>query len=149
MKAELPLKKRSALRLPWGSPGIAGEWLEWLPLPEESRNRLSLEYHLQLEVVRAGAGTLMSLKLLMRVALASLLLQQLGYGQPLPWCVEDYETAARGALDSGSEGCYRFDEATFYLFAGLVNYHDAQLEVAPWKALSDVATKLEQYSRAA
>lgn len=92
------MKERSALRLPWGSTDIAKEWL---PLPEEKRNRLSLEHHLQLEVVRAGAGTLMSLKLLMRVALASLLLQQLGYAKPLPRSVEDYETAARKILHGG------------------------------------------------
>lgn len=149
MKAELPLRKPSILSRAWPQARAAGAWHEMLPLPQESRDRLSLEHHLQLEVLRAGAGSLMSLKLLMRVALASVILQQLGYGRPLPRAVEDYEATARHALDTGAEGRYRFNDAAFVLFAGLVNYHDAQLEIAPWKALSHVAARLEQYSRAA
>lgn len=149
MKAELPRRKRSILGSAWPGAGTRSAWHEMLPLPQESRDQLSLEHHLQLEALRAGAGTLMSLKLLMRVALASLLLQQLGYGEPLPRSVEDYETTARHALDTGADGVYRFDAAAFAVFARLVNYHDAQLDVAPWKALIHVAARLEQYSRPA
>lgn len=147
MKAKLPLRKRSTLRGGWPESGVRSEWLEMLPLPEESRKRLSLEHHLQLEVLRAGAGSLMSLKLLMRVALTSFILEQLGYGDVLPGTLEDYEATAKQALDTGAEGRYRFDDTAFRLFAGLVNHHDAQLEIAPWKALSHVAARLEEYSR--
>ena len=144
MKAEVPVRKRATLRLAWPASGVNSEWLEMLPLQDESRKRLSLEHHLQLEVLRAGVGSLMSLQLLMRVALTCLLLQQLGYDGPLPRSADDYEAMAKKAFDGGAEGHYRFDDTAFRLFAGLVNYHDAQLDVAPWKALCHVATKLEQ-----
>lgn len=122
---------------------------ELLPLPRDIRDGLSLQYHLHLEILRAGRGTLFSLQLLMRVALGAAMLQQLGYGKSMDSTIEALEDAAKRALDSWGEGEYRFDAETYRHFARLVTHHDGQLEHAPVKALSYVETKLAQYSKAA
>ena len=122
---------------------------ELLPLPKEVRDGFSLQYHLHLESLLAGSGSLFSLQLLMRVALGAAVLQQLGYGKGAGAPIEELEHAAKGALDSGAVGGFRFDAQTYRQFAQLLTQHYTQLEHAPVKALSYVETKLAQYSKAA
>lgn len=120
-----------------------------LPLPGEILDGFSLQYHLHLEAMRAGCGSLMSLQLLMRVALAAEFLQQLGYGKGPELHIEALEQAAASALGAGTDGHYRFDTETVHRFARLLTHHDGQLHLAPVKALAYVETKLTQYSKAA
>lgn len=119
---------------------------ELLPLPASIRDRLSLDHHIQLEVLRAGRGTLYSLQLLMRVALAAAVLQRLGYGPGSLRSVEDYEIAATDAMTCDTDGPFRFGDDAYQLFAALLTDHDAQLAVAPVKAMAYVAKRVERYT---
>lgn len=80
----------------------------------------------------------------MRVALASAILQELGYGHTMPRAIEEYEALATQALHNGSEGCYRLSGEAYVAFAGLLIYHDRQLCTAPLKAFSYAADKLDR-----
>ncbi len=116
---------------------------ELLPLPQRIRDVLSLEYHLQLEAMRAGAGSLMALQTLMRVAMAASMLVELGYGSGSGRTVADYENEASDAFAIGHEGRYAFSVATVKKFAALLTEHDAQLEVAPVRIIDQIARRLE------
>lgn len=99
-----------------------------LPLPRETRYKLSRQCHLHLEALLAGKGSLLSLQLLMRAALATALLEQLGYGRVEGLTAEELEAAAQKSLDSGDGGEYGLDVASFRKFAQLLTCHDGQLE---------------------
>ncbi|WP_245965096.1 Fis family transcriptional regulator [Trinickia dinghuensis] len=118
-------------------------------MPKPIRDVLSLEYHLQLEALRAGVGSLMALQSVMRVAIAAGMLSELGYGKPSTGSLGHYEDAANSAFSSGREGRFRFDDEAFRLFAGLLTNHDAQLEAAPVKVIDGIAKRLERHCRAA
>ncbi|WP_206952484.1 Fis family transcriptional regulator [Trinickia acidisoli] len=122
---------------------------ELLPLPKPIRDVLSLEYHLQLEALRAGAGSLMALQILMRVAMAAGMLSELGYGKPGLDSLDDYEHVANEAFFAGQDGRFGLDNKAFRLFAGLLTNHDAQLEVAPVRVIDGIAKYLEQHGGAA
>ncbi|AMV46893.1 Fis family transcriptional regulator [Paraburkholderia caribensis] len=116
---------------------------ELLPLPQRIRDVLSLEYHLQLEAMRAGAGSLMALRTLLRVAMATTMLREFGYGNAAGRTVADYESEASDAFAIGHEGSYAFSVATVKKFATLLTEHDAQLEVAPVRIIDQIARRLE------
>lgn len=117
---------------------------ELLPLPQPIRDVLSLEYHLHLEALRAGAGSLMALQALMRVATASRMLGDLGYGNSVVRPVDEYENTARDALSAGTEGRYGFNAPAVKEFAALLTEHDAQLQMAPIRVIDQVAKRLER-----
>ncbi|MEB2605502.1 Fis family transcriptional regulator [Burkholderia cenocepacia] len=117
---------------------------ELLPLPKAIRDVLSLEYHLQLEALRAGAGSLTALRILLRVAMAAAMLREFGYGGQRLHAADEYERIAGDAYESGVEGRYGFDPAAFRLFAALVTDHDSQLETAPVRVIDIVARQLER-----
>ncbi|CAG9231828.1 hypothetical protein [Burkholderia vietnamiensis] len=117
---------------------------ELLPLPKAIRDVLSLEYHLQLEALRAGVGSLTALRILLRVAMAAQMLRELGYGGQRLHAADEYERIAGNAYESGEEGRYEFDPAAFRAFAALVTDHDAQLETAPVRVIDIVARRLER-----
>lgn len=119
---------------------------ELLPLSKPIRDVLSLEYHLQLEALRVGVGSLMALQILTRVAMAAGMLQEFGYGRPDIHSFDEYEQAALGAFSSGVEGTFKLDAAAFRLFAGLVTTHDAQLAVVPVNVVDVIARRLEHTS---
>ncbi|WP_141213223.1 Fis family transcriptional regulator [Janthinobacterium sp. PC23-8] len=144
-----PGRKRLPLLLRGAVSAAQKEWLEFQPLPQATCSRLSLQHHAQLASLYVGAGSLLSLQLIMRVALASAILQELGYGHALPREIEEYEALATQALQSGSEGCYRLSGEAYAAFAGLLIYHDRQLATAPLKAFAYAAEKLDRYGRPA
>lgn len=117
---------------------------ELLPLPQPIRDALSLEYHLQLEALRARAGSLTALQTLMRVAIASSMLGELGYGGISVSAVDDYESAAIEAFSAGTEGTYAFTGDTVQTFAALLTEHDEQLRIAPVRVIDRVARRLER-----
>ncbi len=117
---------------------------ELLPLPQRIRDALSLEYHLQLEAMRAGAGSLMALQTLMRVAMATSMLVELGYGTDSGRTVAHYESDAADAFAIGHEGSYAFSAESVRKFAALLTVHDAQLEVAPVRIIDQIAKRLER-----
>lgn len=139
-----PGRKRLTLLLRGAVSAAQKEWLEFQPLPQATCSRLSLQNHAQLACLYVGAGSLLSLQLLMRVALASAILQELGYGHALPCDIEEYEALATQALHSGSEGCYRLSGEAYAAFAGLLLYHDRQLGTAPLEAFAYAADKLDR-----
>jgi len=94
--------------------------------------------------MRAGAGSLMALQTLMRVAMATTMLGELGYGNAPGQKVADYEDAASDAFAAGHEGSYAFDMATVQKFAALLTEHDGQLEVAPVRVIDQIARRLER-----
>ncbi|WDD92106.1 Fis family transcriptional regulator [Burkholderia sp. FERM BP-3421] len=122
---------------------------ELLPLPQPIQDVLSLEYHLHLEALRAGTGSLMALQALMRVAVASRMLEELGYGNSVVRPVDDYENTARDALSAGTEGRYGFNALAVKEFAALVTEHDAQLQMTPVRVIDQVAKRLERKRSAA
>ena len=113
------------------------------PLPQHVRDALSLDYHLQLEALRAGVGTLFSLNILTRVAIAAGMLKSMGYGAPELETYSEYESTAWGAFTAAREGEIKFDDCAYQLFACLVTVHDSQLERAPVSAIQQVADRLE------
>ncbi|WP_255218932.1 Fis family transcriptional regulator [Paraburkholderia kururiensis] len=113
-------------------------------MPKRIRDALSLEYHLQLEAMRAGVGSLMAIQILMRVAMATKMLGELGYGKSADRTVADYEGPATDAFTAGCEGRYAFDAATVQIFASLLTEHDAQLEIAPVRVIDQIAGRLER-----
>lgn len=117
---------------------------ELLPLPKAIRDALSLEYHLQLEALRAGTGSLTALRILLRVAMAAAMLRELGYGGHHLHTADEYERIAGNAYESGEEGSYGFDPAAFRTFAALLTDHDSQLETAPVRVIDIVARQLER-----
>ncbi|MBN3748965.1 Fis family transcriptional regulator [Burkholderia sp. Se-20373] len=123
--------------------------IDCMPLPRHVRDSLALEYHLQLEALKAGVGTLTSLQLLTRVALAAEMLRSLGYGAAETRGFHEYEAAAWNALQAGRDGEIQFDEDSYRLFAELVTSHDDQLARAPVSAIEAVANRLESASRRA
>jgi hypothetical protein len=116
---------------------------ELLPLPKVVRDALSLEYHLHLEALRVGVGSIMALQMLMRVAMATNILSDLGYGDRGGRAFEDYLEAANRTLSLGNEGSFRFDCNAYRIFASLLCHHDDQLEMAPVRAIDIVARRLE------
>jgi hypothetical protein len=119
------------------------------PLPRPIRDALSLEYHLQLEALRAGAGTLMGLRILVRVAMAAELLYEHGYGQKPAHRFIEYERIASDAFAVGRDGGYLFNLFAFRTFAALVTKHDAQLESTPVAVIDIVARRLQRCTVAA
>jgi hypothetical protein len=116
---------------------------ELLPLPKHIRDTLSLEYHLQLEALRAGAGSLKALRILLRVALATVMLREFGYGKDHQEAFDEYERIASNAYASGLDGRFLFDPRAYRAFSALVTHHDAQLAVAPLRIINIVAQRLE------
>jgi hypothetical protein len=148
MRVERATAKKPAIIQMRSDVGQANvEWMDFQPFPKAIRDGLSLQHHLHLAALRAGAGSLLSLQLMMRVALTSAILNELGYGQPLSMAADAYEYLAAAALNAGSEGRYMLDAPAFAAFAHLLIYHDRQLETAPLKAFAYAAEKLDQYSR--
>jgi hypothetical protein len=127
---------------------IAGK-TELLPLPRPIRDAISLEYHLQLEALRAGAGTLTGLRILMRVAMAAAILYERGYGGEPVYPFDEYERIANNAYAVGQEGRYLFDLLAFRTFAALVTDHDTQLKFAPVAVIDLVARRLQLHNIAA
>jgi hypothetical protein len=121
---------------------------ELLPLPKGIRDTLSLEYHLQLEALRAGVGSLTALRILLRVGMAAAMLSDLGYGVGHEHAFDDYERLANDAYALGHEGGYLFGADAFGAFAALVTHHDAQLETAPVRVIDMIAQRLERRSAA-
>ncbi|WP_213769289.1 Fis family transcriptional regulator [Caballeronia sp. dw_19] len=120
-----------------------------LPLPVGIRNVLSLEYHLLLETLRAGAGTLSALKILTRVALATSMLDEHGYGGRFNLTFDVLEDAAYRSFKRGELiGTFSFEEETFCLFAELLTHHDRQLAAAPVSAIERVGKRLEHPNHA-
>lgn len=117
---------------------------EQLPLPRPIRDALSLEYHLQLEALRVGAGSLTALRMLLRVAMATAMLRERGYGREHAHAFDEYERIASDAYALGHEGSYVFDVPAFRAFAALVTHHDAQLETAPVRVIDMIAQRLER-----
>ncbi|MDR0241391.1 MAG: Fis family transcriptional regulator [Burkholderia sp.] len=117
---------------------------ELLPLPQPIRDVLSLEYHLQLEALRAGAGSLMALQTLVRVAMASRMLGELGYGKNADLPTDDYEKTASEAFSVGTEGSYTFNGDAVQKFAVLLTEHDTQMKTAPVRVIDQVARRLER-----
>ncbi|WP_230953315.1 Fis family transcriptional regulator [Burkholderia stagnalis] len=117
--------------------------IDCTPLPQHVRDVLSLDYHLQLEALKAGVGSMMSLQILTRVALAAGMLRSLGYGASELRTYREYEAAAWDALVAGRDGEIRFDDHAYRLFAGLVTLHDDQLARAPVSAIESIANRLE------
>lgn len=116
---------------------------ELLPLPQRVRDVLSLQFHLQLEAMRAGAGSLTALQTLMRVAMAKTMLDELGYGNAAGRTFADYEIDVSDAFAVGREGSYAFNVASVQKFAALITEHDAQLEAAPVRVIDQIANRLE------
>lgn len=115
-----------------------------LPLPQRIRDILSLEYHLLLEALRAGVGTFSSLQILTRVALATTMLSEEGYGGPIALTFEALEGAAYESYKTGEKvGSFVFDDRAFRLFAALLTHHDRQLAATPVYAIEAVAQRLE------
>ncbi|MBJ9660525.1 Fis family transcriptional regulator [Burkholderia gladioli] len=122
---------------------------ELLPLPRPIRDALSLEYHLQLEALHAGVGSLIALQVLMRTVIATGILCEFGYGDIEDASYKDLEKIANHAFSSGRQGHFHFDGDAFRLFAKVLTTHDSQLEVAPVRVVDEVAKRLERYGRAA
>lgn len=116
---------------------------ELLPLPKSVRDVLSLQYHLQLEALRAGVGSLVALQTLVRVAMATKMLIELGYGERYERPTENYLDVATDAFDAGSEGHYALGGDAIKLFASLLTAHDAQLEAAPVRVIDIIAQRLD------
>lgn len=144
-----PGPKRLTLLLRGAVSAAQKEWLDFQPLPQATFSRISLQHHAQLACLYVGAGSLLSLQLIMRVALASAILRELGYGHALPREIEEYEALATQAMHGGSEGSYRLSGEAYAAFAGLLIYHDRQLGTAPLKAFAYAAKKLDRYGRPA
>lgn len=121
---------------------------ELLPLPRPIRDALSLEYHLQLEALHAGVGSLVALQVLMRTVIATGILCEYGYGDVEDASYKDLEKIANHAFSSGCQGHFHFDGDAFHLFARVLTTHDLQLEIAPVKVIDEVAKRLERYCRA-
>ncbi|MGF6573689.1 hypothetical protein ABH945_005810 [Paraburkholderia sp. GAS333] len=122
---------------------------ELLPLPEAIRDVLSLEYHLQLEALRAGAGALMALQVILRVALAASMLRDLGYGGASLRPYAEYEERAAEALAGGIGDRYCLNDRGVHMYAALLTEHDAQLSIAPLNVIDQIARRLERYRKAA
>ncbi|MDR6379064.1 hypothetical protein J2776_005786 [Paraburkholderia caledonica] len=116
-----------------------------LPLPKPIRDALSLEYHLQLEALHAGVGSLMALQIVMRAVIATGILCELGYGDIQNASYKDLEKIANNSFSSGAQGRFYFDGDAFRLFAKVLTTHDSQLEAAPVKVIDEVAKRLERY----
>ncbi|WP_241510306.1 Fis family transcriptional regulator [Burkholderia seminalis] len=121
---------------------------ELLPLPRPIRDALSLEYHLQLEALHAGVGSLVALQVLMRTVIATGILCEYGYGDVEDASYKDLEKIANHAFSSGCQGHFHFDGDAFHLFARVLTTHDLQLEVAPVKVIDEVAKRLQRYCTA-
>ncbi|WMY12679.1 Fis family transcriptional regulator [Paraburkholderia phenoliruptrix] len=121
---------------------------ELLPLPRPIRDALSLEYHLQLEALHAGVGSLIALQVLMRTVIATGILCEFGYGDVEGASYKDLEKIANHAFSSGRQGHFYFDGDAFRLFAKVLTTHDLQLEVAPVKVIDEVAKRLQRYCSA-
>ncbi|AJK48604.1 Fis family transcriptional regulator [Burkholderia plantarii] len=122
---------------------------ELLPLPRPIRDALSLEYHLQLEALHAGVGSLVALQILMRVVIATGILCEFGYGDVEGASYKDLEAIANQAFSSGIQGHFHFNHDAVRLFSKVLTTHDLQLEVAPVKVVDEVAKRLERYARSA
>ncbi|WP_338084078.1 Fis family transcriptional regulator [Burkholderia glumae] len=122
---------------------------ELLPLPRPIRDALSLEYHLQLEALHAGVGSLVALQILMRVVIATGILCEFGYGDIEDASYKDLEAIANQAFSSGDPGRFHFNHDAVRLFSKVLTTHDLQLEVAPVRVVDEVAKRLEQYCRSA
>jgi len=122
---------------------------ELLPLPKPIRDALSLEYHLQLEALHAGVGSLMALQVVMRAVIATGILCEFGYGDIQNASYKDLEKIANNSFSSGAQGRFYFDGDAFRLFAKVLTTHDSQLEAAPVKVIDEVAKRLERYRGAA
>lgn len=140
-------EKRWAQRLNQARNTQRASRTELLPLPRPISDVLSLEYHLQLEALRIGVGTLLGLRVLMKVAVATSLLGERGFGAPTASLLESFEESATRAFADGKEGSYKFDADAFRLFAQLVTDHDAQLKVVPLRVIDSVANLMEAHRK--
>nr|WP_257757432.1 Fis family transcriptional regulator [Burkholderia glumae] len=118
-------------------------------MPRPIRDALSLEYHLQLEALHAGVGSLVALQILMRVVIATGILCEFGYGDIEDASYKDLEAIANQAFSSGDPGRFHFNHDAVRLFSKVLTTHDLQLEVAPVRVVDEVAKRLEQYCRSA
>jgi hypothetical protein len=114
-----------------------------LPLPKKIADVLSLEYHLLLESLRAGVAHVDSLRIILRVGLATTILSREGYGN-LEHSFDVLEAAALHSFERGlAKGEYRFDQPAFSLFADVLTVHDRQIARAPVSVIARLADEIE------
>lgn len=115
-----------------------------LPLPTRIRDHLSLEFHLQIEVLRAGRGTLLMLQSLMRLVFATKMLGQIGQIRVKPHLLDACANAINEAFSQGDENAYHFDTKAIALLCEAATIHDEQLRLAPVKTIEQIALELEK-----
>ncbi|WP_148654667.1 Fis family transcriptional regulator [Paraburkholderia caribensis] len=114
-----------------------------LPLPSYIVDRLSLEYHIMLEALSSGHGTLYSLQLMTRVGMATAILSDSGYGLLRNGFWELYDATSRAYGGPLNDGHYRFDESAYALFCRVLTVHDQQMRRAPVAEIEKLAKRLE------
>jgi hypothetical protein len=114
-----------------------------LPLPKKIADVLSLEYHLLLESLRAGVAHVDSLRIILRVGLATTMLSREGYGD-LKYSFDVLEAAALHSFEQGlAKGEFGFDQPAFSLFADVLTVHDRQIARAPVSVIARLADEIE------
>jgi hypothetical protein len=116
-----------------------------LPMPRATADRLALEVHLALDILRRGQGRACDAQSLLQTMILAGLLAEQGHGHlELPAYREaDFiicECFDRGRVTTE----WSFDEGGFRAFARIVTLYDGQLCRAPLAALAKASEQLDR-----
>jgi len=116
-----------------------------LPMQRASVDELSLRYHLALDALGRGAGTLESAQLVTEAVLSTGFLKEAGYGAISYETIRCAEQHSNALFQCGKDdGEWRFDDAAHACLAQVLTAHDQQLFSA---RLADVIAAADRLDR--
>lgn len=119
-----------------------------LPLPRVEVDRIGLEYHLALEVIRAGAGDARMLKILTDVLIVVHFLREQGFGggqenSAVFSAAQDVLNACDG--HAVRAGVWKLTGASAAVVGRLLCLHDRQLRLSPRAAVVEAVRRRDAY----
>ncbi|MFP4895722.1 hypothetical protein [Paraburkholderia sp. EG304] len=117
-----------------------------LPMPRAEVDRLCLQVHIALDVMRRERGNAGAAQTLCQAMILTGFLAEAGYGEATFEQMQHAEEVISSAFDRGREsGVWSLDETGFRQFAAIVSTYDKQLRRAPLSAVADASDRLERF----
>ncbi|MEX3937534.1 hypothetical protein AB4Y32_38370 [Paraburkholderia phymatum] len=117
-----------------------------LPMPRTEVDRLCLQVHIALDVMRRGMGNAGAAQTLCQAMILTGLLAEAGYAEATFDQMRNAEDVISAAFDRGRDsGVWSLDENGFRQFAVIVSTYDRQLRRAPLAAVADASDRLERF----
>ncbi|MBB5511066.1 hypothetical protein HDG35_007363 [Paraburkholderia sp. JPY681] len=115
-------------------------------MPRAEVDRLCLQVHIALDVMRRERGNAGAAQTLCQAMILTGFLAEAGYGEATFEQMQRAEEVISSAFDRGREsGVWSLEETGFRQFAAIVSTYDKQLRRAPLSAVADASDRLDRF----